>query len=254
MKVQQQKAESTLNSAASLGSTFARPESRGSVRSGKHHGDKSVSSKSTFKTSDKAFEMTAKLVVDYLTPKLPEGASSYHIDATDTIYLDAVMPQDVRPGFVEAVSFRAASLPSSGQLSPIESLVKECQRLGLGQNNCFLLGGGMKMDDGRILVLPETGKLGKVKKKKRVKQKSKINVTQESSNDLSWLQNSGLPPDQMKLIMSAMSDTNNSTKETENTANTDAVTSGKATESESKDTNDPQPEKSNSTQNKDDMI
>ena len=156
--------------------------------------------------------MTAKLVVDYLSPKLPQGASSYHIDMADTIFLDAVVPQDIRPRFVEAVEFRAGS--SSTQGSPLESLVKECHRLGLGRKDCFLLGGGAKMDDGRILVFAGGNVLKKkksIRKKKKAAPKPKKQTT-NSNGDTSWLNQSGLSPEQMQVIMSAMSDVNNEPK------------------------------------------
>ncbi len=116
-----------------------RPESSSSIKG------------TSLRTSDQAFEITAKLIVDYLSPKLKEGETSYHLDITDTIFLDAVVPQDIRPEFVDAVAFRTESL-TPGEDSRIESLVRECHRLGLGQKNSFLLGGGEKMNDGRILI------------------------------------------------------------------------------------------------------
>ena len=102
-------------------------------------------------TSDLAFQMTAKLVVDYLTPKLDELNSSYYLDDADTMFLEAVIPEEIRQPFVKAVSYRAASI-ASGNHSPLESLVNDCQKLGLGQDDCFFLGGGTKMRDGRILI------------------------------------------------------------------------------------------------------
>lgn len=158
-----------------------------------------------FNTSDQAFEITAKLLVDYLSLKLPPGVSSYHIDVGDMAFLDAVVPHDIRPGFVKAVEYRSACLPESGHLTPIQQLVKECVRLGLGREDCFLLGGGMKMDDGRILVLPNGSNIVKAKE---TKQKKVQQVTQVNTQDLTWLMNSGLPADQVELIKSAMSDIN----------------------------------------------
>lgn len=162
-----------------------------------------------FRTSDQAFLMTAKLITDYLSPKLQNGVSSYHIDEADTIYLDAIVPNEIRPNFVDAVGFRATKLPDDvSELSPIELSVKECVRLGLDKKDTFLLGGGMKMADGRILVLPGGNKLGLKKKSKKKKKKPVIEPktnNEAPKGDMSWLQNSGLPPEQMQLIMSAMS-------------------------------------------------
>ncbi len=103
------------------------------------------------KTSDQAFQLTAKLVLDYLSPKVDQNATSYYIDLTDTIFLDAVIPESMRPEFVEAVAFRYESM-MNGKNSTLNPLLTECVRLGLGQLDSFLLGGGVKMDDGRILV------------------------------------------------------------------------------------------------------
>ena len=105
-----------------------------------------------YKTSDDTFEVTAKLIVNYLLPKVHPDGTAYHLDSTDLTFLDAVVPEDVREPFVSAVAYRA-SLLSSGHESPLESLVNDCTRLGLGRDDCFLLGGGHEMEDGRILVL-----------------------------------------------------------------------------------------------------
>ena len=173
-----------------------------------------------FKTSDQAFLITAKLVTDYLSPKLKNGVSSYHVDESDMIYLDAVVPNEIRPNFVDAIGFRATKLSSNAsELSPIESSVKECVRLGLDKKDTFLLGGGMKMPDGRILVLPGGNKLGVKKKSKKKKKKKPVTETKANDGapqgDAIWLQNSGLPPDQIQLIMSAMSSQQGGTKTTE---------------------------------------
>lgn len=172
----------------------------------------SVKQRPTMSTSDQAFEVTAKLVADYLSPKLVAGASTYHVDMSDTIFLDAVVPQDIRKEFVQAVEFRSKSLPPSGELSPLQTLVKECSRLGLGKTDCFLLGGGMKMDDGRTLVFAGGSMLGKKKKSKKKKKqtpKPSPNPKNNANGDMAWLANSGLPADQMQLIMSAMSNVDN---------------------------------------------
>ena len=128
----------------------------------------SMSSRAELRISDQAFQMTASLVVSYLSPKMKQNETSYYLDRADTIYLDTVVPQEIRPGFVQAVASRIASI-AIGKPCKTESLVKECQRLGLGQKNCFLLGGGELLDDGRLLVqvrckcyfsLVSTGTLG----------------------------------------------------------------------------------------------
>ena len=106
---------------------------------------------------------------------------------------------------MKAVEYRSAYLPESGNLTPIQQLVKECVRLGLGREDCFLLGGGMKLDDGRILVLPNGSNIVKAKK---TKQKKEQQVTQINTQDLTWLVNSGLPTDEVELIKSAMLDIN----------------------------------------------
>ncbi len=168
--------------------------------------------------------MTAKLITDFLSPKLQPGASSYHVDEADSIYLDAVVPNAIRPSFVDAIIFRATSLPdeSTSSLSPIQTLVKECVRLGLNKKECFLLGGGMKMADGRILVLPGGSKLGAKKKKKKKKKqpaqpKSNERIADAAAasgsspingapnGNMTSLANSGLSPEQMKLVLLAMS-------------------------------------------------
>ena len=103
------------------------------------------------KTADAAFQMTAKFAVDYLSPKVEQGATSYYLDLADTMFLDAVIPQDIRPDFVEAVAYRASLNVSSGNNNAeLKSIVEECDRLGLGQKDCFLVGGGQRIDDGRI--------------------------------------------------------------------------------------------------------
>lgn len=102
-------------------------------------------------TSDQAFQMTAKLVVDYLSPKMEANSSSYYLDDADIIFLEAVVPEEIRTPFVNAVISRSKNI-AAGNPSSLESLVKECKKLGLGQENSFLVGGGTKMDDGRILV------------------------------------------------------------------------------------------------------
>jgi hypothetical protein len=157
-------------------------------------------------TSDEAFEVTAKLVVDYLASKLEPGAKSYHLNIADTIFLDAVVPKEIRAEFVQAVAYRASNISPGHQCTPLESLVQECDKLGLGHEKSFLLGGGMKMDDGRILVLTGAG-LGtkkKKRKKKKTKQEPTMTLEQNNETDMSWLENSGLPADQMELIKSAM--------------------------------------------------
>jgi len=105
------------------------------------------------KTSDQAFEITAKLVVDHLSPKVAINATSYYLDSTDIIFLDAVVPEAIRNDFVEAVAYRSESNQSSSDLA---FLVAECMRLGLGHRDSFLLGGGQMLDDGRLLVKVST--------------------------------------------------------------------------------------------------
>lgn len=102
-------------------------------------------------TSDQAFEMTANLIVGYLLPKITKKSSRYYLTSSDIIFLDAVVPLSIRADFVEAVAFRSSSIVS-GKHSDLKKLVKECEMLGLGEQDSFLLGGGIKMDDGRILV------------------------------------------------------------------------------------------------------
>lgn len=107
-------------------------------------------------TSDEAFEVTAKLLVSYLCLKLEPGATSYYLDSSDILFIDAIVPNDIRHAFVQSVAFRAKSLPDSiKDLSSFDTLVRECVRLGLGRSDCFLLTGGVKMDDGRIMVVTD---------------------------------------------------------------------------------------------------
>lgn len=108
-------------------------------------------------TSDEAFEVTAKLLVSYLCLKLEPGATSYYLDSSDILFIDAIVPNDIRHAFVQSVAFRAKSLPanSTQDLSSFDTLTRECVRLGLGRSDCFLLTGGVKMDDGRIMVVTD---------------------------------------------------------------------------------------------------